>query len=387
MKVFVVLCLASVALAGGYDREMTEQWQKLKSMESCWGEENMKIYTVEVKKAIAKCGHEDAPELSLPPYRSSYRFVNTMVNKADEYENMDNMVVMFAKMMSMMKNNRHNNYNSNNYNTDSFRPYSQDHKSSDNMETMMKMMKMKMDMMKNYNSNSNSYSNSNSNSNSDMMDMFSQMMNKMDTHSVDTYSNTNSYKKNDPMARMSNFMSKFSSRHTRAVEAKDLDLGDRLVEKLTEQKRHMEAKIGNMTCVLREMNCLDASNNIDIQAMKTDMKKFTLPSAWFGKKYEEILDTCYELATNLPANIADNSVITGQSFGSIKLGEVKMFMKCCSKHKTKLCMNQDIKKKVESNFGPMEAILEETQLTEHEFFPLVVQLLHGEEMKYMVGSM
>merc|ERR1712127_408782 len=133
----------------------------------------MKIYTVEVKKAIAKCGHEDAPELSLPPYRSSYRFVNTMVNKADQYENMDNMVVMFAKMMSMMKNNNHN---SNNYNTDSFRPYSQDHKSSDNMETMMKMMKTKMDMMKNYNSNSNSYSNSNSNS--DMMDMFSQMMNK-----------------------------------------------------------------------------------------------------------------------------------------------------------------------------------------------------------------
>merc|ERR1712096_289394 len=101
------------------------------------------------------------------------------------------------------------------------------------------------------------------------------------------------------------------------------------------------------TCVLREMNCLDASNNIDIQAMKTDMQKYKLPSAWFGKKYEEILDTCYEMATNLPANIADNSVITGQSF------------------------------------GPMEAILEETQLTEHEFFPLVVQLLHGEEMKYM----
>merc|ERR1719431_893594 len=228
---------------------------------------------------------------------------------------MDNMVVMFAKMMSMMKNNRHNNYN--NYETDSFRPYSQNyHQGSDNMNMMQKMMKM----MKGQNYD-NSYHMDSHNSNSDMMDMFSQMMNKMDTHSMDSYSNTNSYKKNDPMARMSNFMSNYRSRHTRAVDAKDLDLGDRLVEKLAEQKRHMEAKIGNMTCVLREMNCLDASNNIDIQA------------------------TCYEMATNLPANIADNSVITGQSFGSIKLGEVKMFMKCCSKHKTKLCMNQDIKKK------------------------------------------
>merc|ERR1712091_535886 len=132
-----------------------------------------------------------------------------------------------------------------------------------------------MKMMKGQNYD-NSYHMDSHNSNSDMMDMFSQMMNKMDTHSMDSYSNTNSYKKNDPMARMSNFMSNYRSRHTRA----------------------MDAKIGNMTRVLREMNCLDASNNIDIQAMKTDMQKYKLPSAWFGKKYEEILDTCYEMATN-----------------------------------------------------------------------------------------
>merc|ERR1712210_419310 len=52
----------------------------------------------------------------------------------------------------------------------------------------------------------------------------------------------------------------------------------------------------------------------------------------------------------------------------------------------KLCMHQDIKNKVESNFGPMEDILQETQLTEHEFFPLVMQLLHGKEMDYMTGG-
>merc|ERR1719295_2223762 len=55
----------------------------LKAMESCWGSENIKMYTVEMKKAIAKCSHEDAPELSLPPYRSSYRFVNAMINQGD----------------------------------------------------------------------------------------------------------------------------------------------------------------------------------------------------------------------------------------------------------------------------------------------------------------
>merc|ERR1711973_566300 len=56
----------------------------------------------------------------------------------------------------------------------------------------------------------------------------------------------------------------------------NLDLGDRLVEKLAEQKRHMEEKIGNMTCVLKEINALDASNNIDIQGMKRDAQKYTM---------------------------------------------------------------------------------------------------------------
>merc|ERR1712083_1014096 len=116
--------------------------------------------------------------------------------------------------------------------------------------------------------------------------------------------------------------------------------------------------------VMRELNVLDASNNIDIQAMKRDTQKYTMPSEWFKTKYEHLLDTCYEMATNLPADIAENSVVTGETFGTVKLGEVKMFTKCCEKVKTK----------VESNFGPMEDILQETQLTEHEFFPLVMQL-------------
>merc|ERR1719318_1465903 len=66
----------------------------------------MKLVMVDMKKAIAKCSHEDAPELSLPPYRSAYRFTNTMINKGDQYENINDMATMFAKMMSQMKRNR-----------------------------------------------------------------------------------------------------------------------------------------------------------------------------------------------------------------------------------------------------------------------------------------
>merc|ERR1712186_171628 len=340
MKLFVVLALASVAL-GGMDYEMTQKWQKLKAMESCWGEENMKLVMVDMKKAIAKCSHEDAPELSLPPYRSAYRFTNTMINKD-------------------------NTYSSNSHHGDS---------KMDKMRMMMKMMKMS-NMMDDY--PSSSYSSDDS-----AFDMFSDMFDSSDR--MDNYRSSSDYK--NPMGRMSQFKNMFNSMRFKRAAGDNLDLGDRLVEKLAEQKHHMEAKIGNMTCVMRELNVLDASNNIDVQAMKRDIQKYTMPSEWFKNKYEHLLDTCYEMATNLPADIAENSVVTGDSFGTVKLGEVKMFTKCCEKAKTKLCMHQDIKKKVESNFGPMEDILQETQLTEHEFFPLVVQLLHGKEMDYMTGGM
>merc|ERR1711997_1181498 len=208
---------------------------------------------------------------------------------------------------------------------------------------------------------------------------------------MDNY-RTGSYRKNDPMSQFKEMFNSYRSKRQasrrpqqpsrRTQPSDNLDLGDRLVEKLAEQKHYMEAKIGNMTCVLRETNVIDASNNIDMQAMKRDMQQYTMPSPWFGQKYEQMLDTCYEMATNLPAEIADNFVVSG-SFGTVKLGEIKMFEKCTMKGEMKLCMNQDIKNKVESNFGPMEELLQQTQLTEHEFFPLVMQLLHGQEMEYM----
>merc|ERR1711936_1261293 len=189
------------------------------------------------------------------------------------------------------------------------------------------------------------YPSSSYSSDDSAFDMFSDMFDSSDR--MDNYRSSSDYK--NPMGRMSQFKNMFNSMCFKRAAGDNLDLGDRLVEKLAEQKHHMEAKIGNMTCVMRELNVLDASNNIDIQAMKRDTQKYTMPSEWFKTKYEHLLDTCYEKAN------------------------------------TKLCMHQDIKNKVESNFGPMEDILQETQLTEHEFFPLVMQLLHGKEMDYMTG--
>merc|ERR1711941_132440 len=91
----------------------------------------------------------------------------------------------------------------------------------------------------------------------------------------------------------------------------------------------------------------DSSDRMDNYRSSSDYRNPMGRMSQFKNKYEHLLDTCYEMATNLPADIADNSVVTGDTFGTVKLGEVKMFTKCCEKAKTKLCMHQDIKNKVE----------------------------------------
>jgi len=392
MKFLILLTLVTLAFTWDDDHKMTKQWEKMKALESCWGEENMKLYTVNIKKAIATCTGQDAPELFLPPYRSSYRLINTLINGADKMEN--EQYDLIEKMIHMMRQQQRQRQRpsytySGDYNMDS---------SNDNWMEQMKMKFMMKQMMEKFMDKSDSgvssmsYRQQDQNrfNSQDMMKMFSSMFGDKMDDKMDTYRMPQQQgQKEDPMSRMAEFFKVFTNnngRSKRAVTNPSLDLGDRLVEKLNEQKKEMEAKIGNMTCVLKEMNYIDANNKLDIRAMKRDMEQYTMPSPWFAQRYEELIDTCYDMATNLPTEIEENAVVTGEGFGEVNLAEIKSFKKCCAKAETRLCMNHDIKKKIETNFGPLEDILAQTKLTEYQIFPLVIQLLHGQEMEYMMGE-
>ena len=74
----------------------------------------------------------------------------------------------------------------------------------------------------------------------------------------------------------------------------------------------------------------------------------------------------------MPTDIADNTVVTGDTFNTVKPGEVKMFTKCCEVTKTKLCMHQDVKTRLSPTLVPWR--------TSYKFFPLVTQLLHDKKM-------
>merc|ERR1711931_617275 len=158
MKVFAVLLLATLAMdhyptlyPEAEVQTETSEWRQFykfavgKAMESCLGKDTVNKYTVNMKKAVAKCQQQEAPELDLPPYRSMYKFVNTIIKSADE---MDQFKFEMMKMMKdMMKDNRY---------SDSF-----------NQHDMMKMMK-------------NVFGNEYSNNHYDMMEKFFKNDNDMD---------------------------------------------------------------------------------------------------------------------------------------------------------------------------------------------------------------
>merc|ERR1712080_600263 len=79
-------------------------------MESCWGEDNMKTYTGQLKKAISKCHATDAPELELPVYRSPFRFINTIVRSGQQHQEnlMEAVQSMARNMASKMMQNTNN---------------------------------------------------------------------------------------------------------------------------------------------------------------------------------------------------------------------------------------------------------------------------------------
>merc|ERR1712037_577207 len=95
------------------------------------------------------------------------------------------------------------------------------------------------------------YSSSSYNSDN-AFDMFSDMFDSYEQK--DNYRSSSDYK--NPMGRMSQFKNIFNSMRFKRAAGDNLELGDRLVEKLAEQKHQMEAKIGNMTCVMGELNVL-----------------------------------------------------------------------------------------------------------------------------------
>merc|ERR1719291_472170 len=190
----------------------------------------------------------------------------------------------------------------------------------------------------------------------DMESMFSKMFKNMKN------SRRASPRSDDYSPMMKRFMGGYQKR-----QADDsLALNDRLKEKLERLMEDHVSEMSNMTCVLREMNVLDTRNKIDVAAMKADSQNYKMPSEWFKQEYFSILDNCYEVAENQPAELDNMFNMPGMQH----MGKVKSFLTCKKSAKMRLCMNQDTKKKIETNFGPVEELLQSfnNQINEEQLF-------------------
>lgn len=292
---------------------------------------------------------------------------------------MENNKIMFLfKMMSNNNNHGYNSYNNNNrfehmFN-EMFNKHSNYESSNSNawMEKMMKkvmMQKMfekngmdmdfdtyKMDKMSDFNENDF------------MKSMMEYKMKQMDTPA-------SSYR--ERMAELLSRNKRQADKDTAVTLPVSLDIGDRLADKVKDQQQQMQEKIGNMTCVLKECGILNDNNELDARAQKQYMNQFKVDK-WLKERVENDIDTCVEYAQGIPSDYMESYNFPGYA----NVAQIKTYMRCIKYSKMRSCMYKDVKEKLEANFGPLEKILEQTNLTEDQLYPLVMNLMHGDEMEF-----
>jgi len=397
MKIFAVLLLATAILGMEMEHEkMFKTWTKMKAHEACWGEENTKKYTVQLKRAVAKCTHQDAPELELPIYRSPYRVVNALLNNANQHERY--VVNLLENIVDNLNNNqRHNNnqqYNERRHDQNYNNHYNQQYNNNNQYRPMTyrqamtyrpqqytqeyeekTINRLASDVLRKVYEQEQQYKNYQDNYN---------MFDRRDNYKSNDYKN-NDYMNNDHTPMRFNVEQSRYKRQSVPPQAGDnnvvlpnvLDLGDRLRDKILDAEKRTQEMIGNVTCVMKELNVINDNHQIDIAAIKNNLNQYQLTD-WFKKRIENDYDNCYAVSQNVPASAQNAFVYPGNPH----LTKLKAFMSCCKMAKLQSCVYQDVKVKLEKNFGPLQKLLDTTGLTEQQIFPLVMQLLHGNEMEY-----
>merc|ERR1711970_1547600 len=331
---------------GNYDNY--DHYNNKHHSESNWLQEQFRKYKMhQMMKEMMHGNFEDSEPVQFKPYSMDHGMKNSMMKKFEMMKMMKDMMKdnrysdSFKQhdMMKMMKNVFGNEYSNDHY--DMMEKYFKNDNDMDAFEMMKMMMKFSgdesnIDMSQMMHSMEKMYGNNYKMNEHDMMKMMNEKNFESHDYKTDNYA--------PPQAGYNRYKRQVYKPQARNTEQR-LDKGDRLFAKLQEQKRGHEEHVGNMTCVLKETKVLNKENKIDVQSLKQYMQQYTLPSPWFKKNFEELVDICYETAVNLPADIVEDQIIEG-------------------------------------DFGPINSILKETKLTEFQLFPLVQEMLQGEESEY-----
>merc|ERR1711893_368041 len=84
-------------------------------------------------------------------------------------------------------------------------------------------------------------------------------------------------------------------------------MGEKLNEKLMEQKAKFEAKAGNMSCILQELNMINSDMELDLDGMVNSLDDYNVEDEWLVKKLKKSVRLCYAMANAIPAEVLNES--------------------------------------------------------------------------------
>merc|ERR1712141_997528 len=302
-----------------------------------------------MKRAIAKRTKAEMPELELPMFSSPYRAIQALLNGARETEQKN--VAKFQEVMKSIQGNSQYSTGANSYVPIPV-PVQKPQATVDPVEEIMRKMFLRKVMNKFFDKKDD-------NDDDDDDDFFG-------IDDDEKFAELLFFNKNKRQANNANTRGRYKRQS-------DLyELGDRLSEKLMEQKEEMKMKMGNMTCVLKELKIVDENMELDLENMLDDVKSMNIRDKWLEDKTIEDIRTCYAVVQSLPQRFFAGMPLPEQY---VKVKKFKKCKKMCTMH---TCMNHDIKRKLEDNFGPLGKLVETTGLPENQLLPMAMKLLHGD---------
>merc|ERR1711997_1333898 len=298
----------------------------------------MKTSLLKMKKAVVKCTGMDMPELDLPMYKNPHRFVHALLESAEDLKTMK-----LYKAMSQMHQAGQGGRG------DVTAPI---------QLVLGQQQQAPQDMM--------------------FKKMFKQEMGD-DEDSPFGSMGSNKYGQEGSQYKFFEKMMQSMNRNKRATD--DLfELGDRLTEKLKEETVEMQAKLGNASCVLKELDIIDQNENLDVSGMVQSIERGEwgeFPDEWLKEQHIKDCRNCATFADSIPKTVFEEC-----AYGE-KWGRIMMFFHCENEAKFKCCMNHDMKLKLEKSFGSLESLEEATGLPEYQLLPMTMKLLNEQMDMFM----
>lgn len=353
MKTLILLLVIGTAIATKPDyfnpKEVAMKWAKHKAMESCFGTEMMKNYMIKTKRAVQKCVGVEAPELNLPFFRSPSRVVYALLNQLEEKQE-DQLIKLMAGT-HMMKQQQQQ----------PIQLVVGGQPSSERPNDFFKMMMMKY-FMKHAGGGGkfNDY---------DVIEEMHKYTGDKKRPPFDNMDSTDNMK-------MEMFKKMLSNKRYRRDVSDELQITqNKLTEKLLMEQQEVQQALGNMSCILQEMHMVNKNNDVDINAIEQaiDNEEWgPWKDQWVKDHHKQDCRDCYAIAEAAPRSVLEKCPM------GVKWGKIKMFVHCEKMAKWRMCMNHDIKQKLEKHFGNLDELTSATGLPEEALLPLAMKTLYDQ---------